>query len=71
MGFAKHAAIIGSITSRSPGSSQSDEAAQAVFAAVGERRAADPDRDRPKPAGATRYGIYASTLVAPSRKMSA
>ena len=39
-----------------------DEAcAEAVFAAVGERRCADPDRNRPKPAGARRYEVYART----------
>jgi hypothetical protein len=41
---------------------EDEEAAQAMFAAIGERRSADPDRNRPKPVGATRYEIYASTL---------
>lgn len=40
-----------------------DEAsAEAMFAAVGERRAADPDRNRPKPTGSQRWEIYASSL---------
>jgi hypothetical protein len=37
----------------------SDAAAEAFFAAVGERRAADPGRNRPKPTGSRRYEVYA------------
>jgi hypothetical protein len=37
-----------------------DEAsAEAMFAKVGERRAADPERNRPKPTGSRRYEIFA------------
>jgi hypothetical protein len=42
----------------------SDAAAEAAFAAIGERRAADPDRNRPKPTGSRRYEIYARVPAA-------
>jgi hypothetical protein len=39
-----------------------EESAQAFFAAVGERTAKQPDRNRPKPVGSKRYEIYGDAL---------
>jgi hypothetical protein len=36
-----------------------EAAATALFARVGERRAADPGRNRPSPTGSRRYDVYA------------
>jgi hypothetical protein len=39
-----------------------ESCAEAVFAAIGELRTADPDRNRPKPVGSRRYEVYGSAL---------
>jgi hypothetical protein len=40
-----------------------EESARAFFAAVGERTAQQPDRNRPKPVGSKRYEVYGDALA--------
>jgi hypothetical protein len=40
---------------------EDEDALQRVFAAVGEHRAADPDRNRPAPAWSASFEIYAES----------
>jgi hypothetical protein len=40
---------------------EDEDALQRVFAAVGERRTADPDRNRPTPAWSASFEIYAES----------
>ena len=43
---------------------EDESSAEKLFAAVGEARAADPDRNRPSPVGSKRYDVYGSTGIA-------
>jgi hypothetical protein len=38
---------------------EDESRAEQLFAAVGSSRAANPDRNRPKPVGSARYEVYA------------
>ena len=42
---------------------EDESRAQELFAKVGERRAADPDRNRPSPVGSTKYEVYAAAGI--------
>ena len=39
-----------------------ESAAERLFAAVGERRQADPDRNRPSPVGSRKFDVYGAAL---------
>ena len=41
---------------------ENQESADALFAAIGEIRAANPDRNRPAPVDSAAYEVYASVL---------
>ena len=43
---------------------EDESTAEALFGAVGERRAADPDRNRPSPVGSKRYEVYGIAGIA-------
>jgi hypothetical protein len=43
---------------------EDESQAEQLFAKVGERRAADPDRNRPSPVSSTRYEVYAAAGIA-------
>jgi hypothetical protein len=42
---------------------EDESRAEAVFGAVGERRAADPDRNRPSPVGSRKYEVYGAVGI--------
>ena len=39
-----------------------ESAAERLFSAVGERRQADPDRNRPSPVGSRKFEVYGAAL---------
>jgi len=42
---------------------EDESCAQAFFGAVGERRSADPDRNRPSPVGSKTYEVYGTAGI--------
>jgi hypothetical protein len=43
---------------------EDESQAEQLFAKVGERRAADPERNRPSPVGSNKYEVYAAAGIA-------